>query len=625
MIPDYLSAIVSKIAPAMADHLWQSTLFAIAAALLTLALRRNQARIRHSLWLAASLKFLVPFSLLIALGSHLRSPHASATAQSGLYSVMEEAGQPFTQAVAPAVAPPAPTASAAHLLSLLPEFLAAVWLCGFVAVLFVWTIRWRRISVVKGEATPMRDGREMDALYELEWIADVRKPIALLLSRASLEPGVLGIVRPALIWPDGISQRLDDAHLKAILVHELWHIRRRDNLAAAMHMVVEAVFWFHPLVWWLGTRLVEERERACDEGVLEFSEPDVYAESILKTCEYCVGSPLACVSGVTGADLKRRIVDIMAEHATLKLDLLRKSLLGAAGIVVVAAPFAFGLLHPPEGQKQAQVADTASIPVLKFDVVSIRPDNSGDGPHILSRFINPPDDGSFYATNVSLRVLLGLAYGLQNFQITGTPDWLNSVRYDIAAKSDSPVNAELRKLDPDQRKLAKQRIVQALLADRFQLKLHRSTKELPVYDLVVADGGAKLQPAIDTPGKMGSPDSSDFKEQHFRGNGLRVGLGQLSGQAVPLPLLATGLSNQVGRVVVDRTGLKGLYDFTLQWMPDESRAPLPGMGESGASSFNSSGPSLFTAIQEQLGLKLESTKGPVEILVIDHIERPSAN
>ena len=116
-----------------------------------------------------------------------------------------------------------------------------------------------------------------------------------------------------LLWPDGISKYLDDAHLEAILAHEIWHVRYRDNLAAAMHMVVEAVFWFHPIVWWLGARLVEERERACDEGVLSMgSTPHVYAEGILKTCEFCVESSLACVSGVTGADLRKRIVHIMS-------------------------------------------------------------------------------------------------------------------------------------------------------------------------------------------------------------------------------------------------------------------------------------------------------------------------
>ena len=133
------------------------------------------------------------------------------------------------------------------------------------------------------------------------------------------------------------SENLEDAHLEAILAHEVWHVRRRDNLAAAIHMMVEAIFWFYPLVWWLGVPLVEERERACDEGVLEFGcDRQVYAEKLLWIREFCLGSPLACVSGVTGADLKKRMVNIMTKSVALQLDFSRKLLLSAAGFVRTA-------------------------------------------------------------------------------------------------------------------------------------------------------------------------------------------------------------------------------------------------------------------------------------------------
>src|SRR5208282_2644996 len=121
-----------------------------------------------------------------------------------------------------------------------------------------------------------------------------------------------GIWRPILFWPARVSERLGDSQLEAILAHEIGHVRRRDNLTAAIHMLVEAVFWFHPLVWWIGARLVEERETACDQDVLRFErEPEVYAEGILKVCEYCLEAPLLCVSGVSGSDLKKRIQGIM--------------------------------------------------------------------------------------------------------------------------------------------------------------------------------------------------------------------------------------------------------------------------------------------------------------------------
>src|SRR5262249_41984575 len=153
-------------------------------------------------------------------------------------------------------------------------------------------------------AMPLREGREVEALRRLERLHRMPRPTEILSSRTSLEPGIFGIARSILVWPQGISDRLDDAHLDAVMAHELRHVHHRDNLAAALHILVEAVFWFHPLVWWLGTRLIAEREHACDEEVLESgSDRQVYAESILKICEFCVGSPLTCVSGVTGADL----------------------------------------------------------------------------------------------------------------------------------------------------------------------------------------------------------------------------------------------------------------------------------------------------------------------------------
>ena len=153
----------------------------------------------------------------------------------------------------------------------------------------------------------LAEGREVEALRRMERIAGVRQRIEIRLSRASIEPGIFGMVRPVLMWPEGISRHLDDAQLDAILTHEVQHVHRHDNLAAAIHMVVEAIFWFHPLLWWLGARLVEERERACDEDVLELgSERQVYAEGILKVCEFCLASPLACMSGVAGGNLEEK-------------------------------------------------------------------------------------------------------------------------------------------------------------------------------------------------------------------------------------------------------------------------------------------------------------------------------
>jgi TonB family protein len=353
MIPDNLPVAGA----AIANHLWQSTLFALLAGMATLALRKNPARVRHHLWVAASLKFLVPFSLLMDLGGYLSRLNGSSETQPVFYFVMQKVSQPFSGAAA------ARGLFAASLLRWLPGIVAVVWLIGFVTVIGLWWVRWRRVRAAIRGAVPVSKGREFEALRRMESTGGLRKPIAFRSSKSTLEPGVFGIVRPLLLWPAGISEHLQDTHLEAILAHEVQHVRRRDNLSASMHMLVEAIFWFHPLVWWLGARLVEECERACDEQVLQLgNQPQIYAESILKTCEFCVPSPLACVSGVTGADLKQRIVRIMTQGSADKLSFLRKLLLATIGIGAVAGPIVLGLMKAPLATAQSAQTNSQSQP-----------------------------------------------------------------------------------------------------------------------------------------------------------------------------------------------------------------------------------------------------------------------
>ncbi len=349
-------------------------------------------------------------------------------------------------------------------------------------VVFVWLLRWQRISAAIREATPLREGREVEALRRLEHIAGMPQPIEMLLSRSSLEPGIFGIARPVLVWPDGISERLTDSHLEAILAHELCHVRRRDNLAAAIHMVVEAIFWFHPLVWWLGTRLMEERERACDEAVLESgTDKQVYAESILKICEFCVGSPLAFVSGVTGADLKKRIARIMTSHFSRNLEFSKELLLGAAVLIAVIVPLAYGVLNPTPIRAQSQAQNTGAITPAYKDV-SIKSDESataalktGKG-IIMQRMMIKP--GEFTSSGNTLQEVIRLAYGVQDYQISGAPAWLNSEIYNVEAKAEQSVIDELQKLGSDQRELENRRMIQTLLEDRLHFKVHHETREI---------------------------------------------------------------------------------------------------------------------------------------------------
>jgi bla regulator protein BlaR1 len=618
MVGKYLSEMWTAVAPAMGNHLWQSTLFAVVAGLLTLMLRKNQARARYALWLAASLKFLIPFSLLVGIGGHVAWTRASDGIETGFTFAMDELSQPFTQPAATVISRVSASTTSTvfgSVVHLAPIILPAVWLGGFLAVVFVWCVRWRRMSLAVRESVPLRAGREVDVLRRLERAGGLRKQIEILLSRASLEPGIFGIVRPVLVWPEGISARLDDAHVEAILAHEVGHVRRRDNLFAALHMLVEAIFWFHPMVWFVGTRLVEEREVACDEEVLESgSERQVYAESILKICEFCVGSPLACVSGVTGADLKRRIVRIMTPSATRRLDFGKKFLLGVIALAAIGMPVAFGLAYATQNMAQSPAQNTsASFAEFKYDVASFKVNKSGPGRAVVSA----TEDG-LTATNFNLKELVGSAYGIltaaQDGRIVGAPSWITSEAYDVEAKMDGGTAEALKKLSPSDRALARQRMFQELLADRCKLAAHWETKEFPVYELVIAKGGSKIRES----------KPSDAATARRGGMGLKGRGGPLTAREAPISNLVGLLSMLLNRTVVDKTGLAGKYDFTLNWTPDESNDPNFFPSSTGQPP-DPAGPSIFAALQEQLGLKLEAGKGPVQVIVIDHIERPSGN
>jgi len=271
----------------------------------------------------------------------------------------------------------------------------------------------------------------------------------------------------------------------------------------------------------------------------------------------------------------------------------------------------------------------------KFDVASIKPNHTGDG----RVGIGMQPGGRFTANNVTVKMLITIAYGIRDHQLSGLPGWAESERYDISAKPENaeglapPADDKIPSEAEMQTRQEKMRaMMQDLLADRFGLKIHRETKEMPVYALVVAKNGPKLEES-----KEGAPDIVDFGgrgrgpddvKQIRRGPMIRMGRGQFAGQEMRMPMLVEQLSRITGRNVIDKTGLTGKYDIKLNWTPDESQAGLGG-GPDGAhgpeAASADSAPPLFIAIQEQLGLKLESQKGPVEVVVVDHIAKASEN
>jgi len=599
------------------NHVWQSTVVVGLAWALTLALQKNQARVRYWVWMIASVKFLLPFSLLTQAGAWLRSLLAMpVAAKPALARVMEQIAQPFpqTQFIDAAENP-----VAAHSINWAPALLAAVWICGALIV---------ALRAMRGRA---RIRAVMRAARPLAFVSDV--PV--LSSMTLIEPGIFGIFRPVLLLPEGIVERLALKQLQAIVAHEMHHVRRRDNLTFAIHMIVQVVFWFHPAVWWTGSRLVEERERACDEAVLEAgSAAEDYAEGILNVCRFYVESPLECVAGVTGAELKSRIARILTMRGARKLTLSRKLLLGAAGLLAIAVPLAFGLVNALQGSAHA----SEEPPLSAFDVVSIKP-HKDEGMRMQAGIWIRPDGIS--ASGIPLPMILREAFGVSEDRLLNEPDWAKSSRYDIEAKVAPEDAAKLKALSPQQR----WEMLLPALEDRFGLKFHRDMADLQAYTLVVAKGGEKMtaaQPpsaggdAFQGPVKAdGSGGSAPQSQMMMRrsSEGMR-----LECHAASLASLVQTISEQLGSTVVDKTGLTGNYDFTLSWMPDEGSGPMmegsapmmmrmSGVGgpADGDTAKEASGPSLFTALQEQLGLKLERQKVHVDVVVIDRLGQLSPN
>jgi uncharacterized protein (TIGR03435 family) len=694
-------------AASLLRHLWQSTVFTTGVWLLTLALRRNAARLRYRLWMTASLKFLLPFSLLIAAGARLSSPGHFDRAQPKIATVVEGVAQPLLEAW-PAdattrvyVAGTGTGWTTAHASTdWLPLLLLSAWAAGTLLLLARWMRSWQRLraAVRRGNPVTLADGSQ--ALMVAE----------------SVEPGIFGIMRPVLVLPRGIAEQLSAEQLDAIMAHELSHMRRRDNLTAALHMLVEAVFWFHPLVWWLGARLVDERERACDEAVLESRrQPVAYAEGILNVCKFYVEVPLSCVSGVMGSELKRRIARILSWQAARKLDLRRKALLGLAGVLALGAPLALGVVRgttgavkataqapPPKGnitgtwqgaahapgghdrrfvlkiakdekgalsatlysidQKETPMAGDAvrfeggtlrfvnQFPGLTYEGKISADGNSISGtvtqfgsfplvieratpgtewatpappPRIVSMAtdakpgvevatVKPTQPGTrlfmlvmqgefLVIKNFSLKSLIKFAYDVPERQIAGDPGWMDTAKWDIEAKPDTPGMPSIAQM---------RMIVQKLLAERFALAYHEEKRKMPGYALTVGKNGPKMTKNADA-----------LESANFSGSPRGV----LGARGATMGDFAHSLQgNILGQPVVDNTGLNGRWDLTLKWTPDETQ--FEGMGgKVPQPAEDANAPSLFTAIQEQLGLKLEAQKVDASVILVDHVEHPSPN
>jgi bla regulator protein blaR1 len=331
--------------PRFADHLWQTTLFVLVVMVASFALRRGPARLRHNFWLLASMKFIVPAALFVffvqqaGIGSLPLFRSARQGEENSL--LVTGATQPVSALFNYELTVVASSVSNHQEVYLA---LSVVWLAGCAMLLFVWGIRrwkfWRSLKLGRR----LQTGREWQVLARAREILHLKGDVGLVISPLKIEPAVWRVWRPVVVMPESIANQLDDEELEAIMLHELVHIQRRDNLIGNLQLGLCALLWFHPLVWFISRKLFDEREQACDERVMEVcGAPEAYASSILKVVRFCFGWRVAGVTGAaSGSNLRRRMENIMTvgntkRRAGAASRLLAGALVGTALLILVGA------------------------------------------------------------------------------------------------------------------------------------------------------------------------------------------------------------------------------------------------------------------------------------------------
>jgi Zn-dependent protease with chaperone function len=385
----------------VAIHLWQSTLVLVAAWVLTFLYRRNAAEVRFLIWFGASLKFLLPLAALQWLGDWLGQTLPQPLAVDPL--LIETANAIFTPSW------PNPMGFSDEVCSWLAALAATLWACGSLLLAWRWAREWRTVR----------------SILSASQLLPIDLPLPVYVARRDVPLGVFGIVRPAVIVPEPVLRALGPQQLAAVLAHEHCHVRRCDNLLAAIHRCVETLFWFHPLVWWIGTQLLREREAACDECVIEEGhERQVYAESILDVCRLSMAARFGAIAA-SGGDLVQRVSTIMSRPQAQPINGGRFSLLLAAVTCLCFAPLFTGIAG---GADRAAAANEP----IRFESLDLQ-----------SAEMSWPSSAHFDAAagrltlqNVSVRHLIRSAY--PRALVGGDPYVIDRARYDIQASWHTP-------------------------------------------------------------------------------------------------------------------------------------------------------------------------------------------
>ena len=526
---------------------------------------------------------------------------------------------PSTTAVAAATLPDSiratiPSVQPAQFLA----WIVIVWLAGAAALWFRlaggWVVAARMRSMLVRRAPP----EWQEALRKLGAQIRLARPVPLLVSALVQVPAVVGWLRPVVLVPVGALGGLPVEYLEALLLHELAHIRRHDYLVNMLQSVAEALLFYHPAVWWVSGHIRAEREQCCDDvAVFVSGNALTYARALAHLESHRI-SHLSAALAANGGSLADRIARLLGQSRPAVRT-------GLGPVVVTIAVLLATAVYGLFGQSGTHPA---------FEVATIKRNASAQDAATSRRGVAYKPGGRIIATNAPLRLLIQFAYAAHDSpyqghsdplgasQVIGGPAWIDSDGYDIEAKPESNTDQKHAWL-----------MLQTLLADRFRLTLHRETRELPVYNLTAKKSGLKLPPAKDitclsfppgtTPQPMLGTSDCGYAPLFLSSTELRI-----EGRKLHMADLVRGLARALGKPVLDKTGFTGEFDIDLNYM-DEDVMESPGSAAPDDAGGNrlAAGPnlSIVFAAMDRLGLQLQPAKGPVEVLVVDHAERPTPN
>jgi bla regulator protein blaR1 len=597
-------------------------------------MRRSRAAARHALLAAGFVALLV-----LPAASMISPTVAVPMAIASIASTESTPIEPITgdtEALRGAAAVSITTEAARSPFSWpsLATLLLDLWIVGSAVLLLRMSAGLMQVRGLRRTGLPWREGRALVASLAAE--NRIRRPIDVLVHESLTTPTTCGVLRPAIVFPAN-APNWNDADLKRAIVHELEHVSRLDWLTQGIARVVLACYWFHPMVWLAWRQLVVEAERACDDAVLRRSEATAYAEQLVDLAKRLSASAeQPQLAMANRSDLATRVLAVLdSDQRRGRAGAARVTLTFVSAAVVVLAMSPWRIV---EAQPQTATPPAAA---QRFEAASVKPCKAeedlraGRGRGTAGGTNASASPGRMFVPCVSLERLIYLAYAsygarederLANddagsasdaSKVRGGPAWVHSDSDGYSIEATAPGVSE--------RTVLMGTMLRTLLEERFRLKLRRESEEVPMFALTVAKSGFKLKPMQE--GEC-DPDHSRPPRADARVQCGSMAMGVSGANAIwrltgfRVRSLAARLSRTLGRHVIDRTGLTDEYILRLEFHPDEA---TPGINWA-ERDLDESAPraaSIFTALEQQLGLKLESTRGPRGYLVIDHVERPT--